>query len=265
MKPHTTTDRRLFLLLLGVVLLLASAPGLAQQAEKTGAPAPATQAAPPAPPAPAVTPSAPAPAGAPGAPGSDQAKEQEAFDLGVEAYIYGYPLVTMEMTRRVMTNVAKPEGKAAPMGQLARLRAYPSAADKEVTAPNADTLYTLAWLDVTQEPWVLSLPDMKGRYYLMPLLDGWTEVFQVPGKRTTGTKAQTYAITGPGWQGHAAQGGDGVQIPHQHGVGPGAHLLHRHPGGLQGGARLAGQVQAGALKLLRQALYAAPGAGGPRD
>ena len=75
-----------------------------------------------------------------------------------------------------------------------------------MTAPNADTLYTVAWLDVGKEPWVLSLPDMKGRYYLMPMLDGWTDVFQVPGTRTTGTKAQTYAITGPGWQGTLPKG-----------------------------------------------------------
>ncbi len=127
--------------------------------------------------------------------------EQEAAQLGAEAYIYGYPLVTMEMTRRVLTNAAAPDGKLAPMGQFARLRSYPTPADKEVTAPNADTLYTLAWLDLAKEPWVLSIPDMRDRYYLMPMLSGWTDVFQVPGKRTTGTKAQTYAITGPGWKG----------------------------------------------------------------
>jgi hypothetical protein len=127
--------------------------------------------------------------------------EAEAFALGTEAYIYGYPLVTMELTRRVLTNVAAPEGSKAPMGQFARLREYPTPANKEVTAPNADTLYTIAWLDLAKEPWVLSIPDMKGRYYLMPMLSGWTDVFQVPGKRTTGTKAQTYAITGPGWTG----------------------------------------------------------------
>jgi len=57
------------------------------------------------------------------------------------------------------------------------------------------------WIDVGKEPWVLSIPDMKGRYFLMPMLDGWTNVFQVPGSRTTGTGAQTYAITGPGWSG----------------------------------------------------------------
>jgi hypothetical protein len=125
----------------------------------------------------------------------------EDFWLATDAYIYGYPLITMEMTRRVMTNVAKPEGKHAPMGEFARLREYPNASFRNVTAPNADTLYTLAWIAVDAEPWVLSIPDMKDRYYLFPMLDGWTTVFQVPGTRTTGTGAQTYAITGPGWNG----------------------------------------------------------------
>ena len=125
----------------------------------------------------------------------------EEFWLATDAYIYGYPLVTMEMTRRIMTNVAAPEGNRAPMGQFAKAREYPNASFRDVTAPNADTLYTLAWIDVGTEPWVLSIPDMKDRYYLVPLLDAWTNVFQVPGKRTTGTGAQTYAITGPGWKG----------------------------------------------------------------
>lgn len=125
----------------------------------------------------------------------------EATLLGTEAYVYGYPLVTMEMTRRVMTNVAQLEGTRAPMGHLVRMREYPTSQFRDVTAPNADTLYTDAWIDVGAEPWILSLPDAKDRFYLMPMLDGWTNVFQVPGKRTTGTKPQTYAITGPGWKG----------------------------------------------------------------
>ncbi len=125
----------------------------------------------------------------------------EEFWLATDAYIYGYPLVTMEMTRRVITNVAAPEGTRGPMGQFIKLRQYPDASFRDVTAPNADTLYTTAWIDVGKEPWVLSIPDMKGRYFLVPMLDGWTNVFQVPGSRTTGTGAQTYAITGPGWSG----------------------------------------------------------------
>ena len=132
--------------------------------------------------------------------------EKEAATIGTEAYIFGYPLVTMEMTRRVMTNVEKPVGTRAPMGQLVRMREYPTAAFRDVTAPNADTLYTTAWIYVSKEPWILRLPDAAGRYYLMPMLDGWTEVFQVPGKRTTGTKPQKYAITGPGWKGTLPKG-----------------------------------------------------------
>ena len=130
----------------------------------------------------------------------------EEFWTATDAYIYGYPLVTMEFTRRVMTNVAGPEATRGPMGQFVRLREYPDASYRDVTAPNADTLYTTAWLRVGDEPWVLSIPDMKGRYFLFPMLDGWTDVFQVPGSRTTGTGAQTYAITGPGWSGKLPAG-----------------------------------------------------------
>lgn len=125
----------------------------------------------------------------------------EEFWLATDAYAFGYPLVTMEMTRRVITNAAMVEGTHGPMRQFIKLREYPNAAFRDVTAPNADTLYTTAWIDVGDEPWVLSIPDMKDRYFLFPMLDGWTTVFQSPGKRTTGTKAQTYAITGPGWKG----------------------------------------------------------------
>ena len=130
----------------------------------------------------------------------------EDFWLATDAYVFGYPLVTMEMTRRILTNVARPEGTRGPMGHIIKLREYPNASFRDVTAPNADTLYTTAFVDVGKEPWVLSIPDMKGRYALFPMLDGWTTVFQVPGKRTTGTAAQTYAITGPGWKGTLPQG-----------------------------------------------------------
>ena len=123
------------------------------------------------------------------------------FWIAYDAFIFGYPLVTMEMTRRVMTNVAAPQGNRAPIGQFVRARAYPDASFRDVTAPNADTLYTTAWIDLGKEPWVFAIPDMKDRYFMFPMLDGWTNVFQVPGTRTTGGSAQRYAITGPGWKG----------------------------------------------------------------
>ena len=107
------------------------------------------------------------------------AKELEAFETAKDAYVYAYPLMTMDMTRRVSTNVASPEGTSAPMGQFAKLREYPNASFNAVTAPNADTLYTMVWLDVSKEPWVISIPDLKGRYALFPFLDGWTTYFRI--------------------------------------------------------------------------------------
>jgi hypothetical protein len=137
---------------------------------------------------------------------SDLMEGSDEFGLAVEAYTFGYPLVTMEMTRRVITNVAEPKGTKGPMGHLIKVREYPNAAFRDVTAPNADTLYTTAFLDVGKEPWVVSLPDLHDRYALFPMLDGWTTVFDVPGKRTTGTGAQTFAVTGPGWEGTLPEG-----------------------------------------------------------
>jgi len=139
------------------------------------------------------------------------ARSLESF--AVEAYIYGYSLITMDFTRRVLTNVAAPEGNKAPVGQFANLRAYPDPKFRAVTAPNADTLYSSAWLDLGAEPYVLSLPDAKDRYYLMPMLSAWTDVFAVPGKRTTGTGAQTYVIAGPGWSGGSPAGIEVLRSP----------------------------------------------------
>src|SRR5215831_10286316 len=130
----------------------------------------------------------------------------EAVSIATDAYIYGYPLVTMDMTRKQATNVAVPDETHAPMGQLIRMRSYPTPSFHTVTAPNADTLYTTAFFDVSQEPWILTVPSMGHRYYLLPMLYGWTDVFQVPGTRTTGDAPQKYAITGPGWSGQLPEG-----------------------------------------------------------
>ena len=126
---------------------------------------------------------------------------KNAAGIAVEAYVYGYPLVTMDQTRRVTTNVAVPEDSRAPMGQFANMSSYPDARYHDVTAPNANTLYSNAWLDLSEEPYVLSLPEEQGRYYLMPMLSGWSNVFFAPGKRTTGTAPQRYVIAGPEWKG----------------------------------------------------------------
>ena len=124
-----------------------------------------------------------------------------ARETAAEAYLFGYPLVIMDATRRLATSVAQATAQRAPPNQFAHFRAYPDATFRDRASPNADTLYSLAWLDLSHGPIVLSVPEMGNRYYLMPMLDAWTNVFAAPGTRTTGNIAGDFAITGPGWSG----------------------------------------------------------------
>jgi hypothetical protein len=140
------------------------------------------------------------------APDQPELSEQQAAEIGTQVYIYGYPLVTMEMTRRVMTNTASPAGMRVPMGQFGHAREFPAVTYRDVPGANADTLYSMAWLDLAEQPYILALPDAGDRYFMVPLLDGWTDVFEVPGTRTTGITAQTFAITGPNWSGELPTG-----------------------------------------------------------
>ena len=137
----------------------------------------------------------------------------EAHAIAVQAYIYLYPLVTMEVTRKTLTNVAHPAGLATPMNTFANIPAYPPAGMREVVRPNFDTLYSSAWLDLTQGPVILSAPDTHGRYYLLPMLDMWTDVFASPGWRTTGTAPQTMAVVPPGWTGTLPDGVQRIDAP----------------------------------------------------
>jgi len=126
-------------------------------------------------------------------------------DIGIQAYIYAYPMIMMEITRRVSTNVETPTGFLAPMNQFAHLRAFPDHTFREVVRPNADTLYSIVWFDVSKEPLIVSVPDTD-RYYMLPMLDMWTDVFAAPGTRTSGNKAKNFAIVGPNWKGTLPEG-----------------------------------------------------------
>jgi len=144
---------------------------------------------------------------------ANEAKEKAALESGVEAVVYGLPLVIVDITKAKTTNVAKPEGFAAPVNQFVSVRTFPDASFKDVVRPNVDTLYSSAFLDLAAEPIVLSVPDTHGRYYLMPILDAWTNVIASPGKRTTGTKAGNFAITGPEWKGTLPPGVKELKSP----------------------------------------------------
>jgi hypothetical protein len=129
----------------------------------------------------------------------------EAEQIALDAYVYGYSLITTEVTRIQMSNVDKIEGVRAPTGQFANIKRYPPADFRGVSAPNADTLYSLAWLDLA-EPQVFSHPDMGKRFYLFEMTDLWMKDFETPGTRTTGDRAASYLITGPGWTGAVPSG-----------------------------------------------------------
>jgi hypothetical protein len=121
--------------------------------------------------------------------------------IATAAYVFGYPLVLMEVTKKVLTNTPKPAKKAALLNQFCHTRVFPGPADKEVVRPNVDTLYSSAWLDLSREPVILHLPEVKKRYYLMQLMDAWTNAFASLGTRTTGEQEGDFAIVGPGWHG----------------------------------------------------------------
>lgn len=144
-----------------------------------------------------------------------------------DAYIYGYPLVLMERTRQVSTAVSHAEGSRAPMNQWAHVRGFPDPSFKDVVSPNVDTLYSIAWLDLDAEPLVISVPDAgdfaqlgasatsgpEPRYYLLQMLDAWTNVFDSPGLRTRGPEARDFLLSGPGWQGTVPEGLEHIASP----------------------------------------------------
>jgi hypothetical protein len=140
-------------------------------------------------------------------------KEKEGLETGVQAVLYGLPLVIMDITMKKSTNVARPVGNFAPVNQFVHLREFPTASFKDVVRANVDTLYSSAFLDLSKEPVVLSVPDTHGRYYLLPMIDMWTNIFASPGKRTTGTKAGRFVVTGPRWTGTLPAGMTELKSP----------------------------------------------------
>jgi hypothetical protein len=120
--------------------------------------------------------------------------------LGAEAYIYGFPLVIMDLTRSSMAQAAPP---ADP---LRRVRAFPEASFRGVVRPNVDTLYSSAFIDMDQGPWLFEMPADAPRYTVMPFMDAWTNVFASPGTRTQGAAGGRFLLAGPRWQGEVPEG-----------------------------------------------------------
>jgi hypothetical protein len=138
---------------------------------------------------------------------------EQAHAIAVDAYLYFYPIVLTDISRKQFTNVDDKTNMRGPANTFVSVPAYPPADFKGVVRSNFDTLYSLGWLDLTQEPMVVSAPDTAGRYYMLPMLDMWTDVFASPGSRTTGTQAADFLVTPPGWSGKAPAGLTQIPAP----------------------------------------------------
>ena len=139
---------------------------------------------------------------------ADDAREAIAYLMGMQSYVYGYPLVMMDVTREVLTAASAPnaDGTAAPINQLAKMPHYVSPDFKNVVRISLNSLWTTGWLDLDKEPIVLSAPNTKDRYFVFSVMNMWTDVFASIGNRATGTSAADFLIAGPNWKGAAPAG-----------------------------------------------------------
>ncbi len=141
----------------------------------------------------------------------DEAKSRQAYALGVSAYIWGYPMVVGQKSRDAMTKGGdapvtpeqfKKTGKLfAPSNQVANAWSMLGPAFEAVQSANSDTQYSVIWFDSSKEPYVLHIPDAKGRYYTFQFIDAWTNNFYYASTRTMGSQDQSYALVAPGWTG----------------------------------------------------------------
>jgi len=129
---------------------------------------------------------------------------KEVVQLAKAAYLYGLPIVLTDFTRQV---------SGIPNNVFVHGHKFPDHTSRLVVAPNNDTNYSSAFLDLGDDAVVLSIPDTKDRYFVVPLMDAWTNVFASFGKRNTGTRKQTYVITGPHWHGTIPDGLQRVKSP----------------------------------------------------
>ena len=147
----------------------------------------------------------------------------QAYALGVQAYVWGYPMVVMAKSRDAMTLVgdaaATPEqfdktGKLfAPVNQIANAWGMLGPMFSAIQSANSDTQYSVTWFDSSVEPYVLHVPDMKGRYYTFQFIDAFTNNFHYASTRTMGSQDQSYLLAGPGWKGIVPAGVTRVDCP----------------------------------------------------
>lgn len=142
--------------------------------------------------------------------------EAQAEQIGLDAYVYGIPLMEFVREARTQTSVTVPNALSdAPLNQIGHARRLASATRQPIVQPNLDTLYSMAHLDLTAGPIVLHVPAVPHhRYYSFQFLDPYTNVFHYVGTRTTGDGAGTFVIVGPHYHGHLPKGLRVIRSPY---------------------------------------------------
>ncbi|WP_233234511.1 DUF1254 domain-containing protein [Bordetella sp. LUAb4] len=188
---------------------------LAQPAGPASPASPASSAVRVAPAAPAAR-AVPATPVAPAAPAADL-DPREARTIAADGYLYAYPLMVMDVTRRIQTNIVDPDtrlGNGAPLNRFTHMARLPDALLHDIgPTPDIDVLWSSLWFDVAREPLVIEVPDAKGRYFMMMAADMWSDVFAAPGTRTTGGGAHAYAIAARDWNGKLPRGIELLRAP----------------------------------------------------
>ena len=144
---------------------------------------------------------------------SEQVREQDAFTIGVQAYIWGFPAWMDNQITADFTSVEEPEELRAPWNMFSHTKKLCGPECRVVQSPNNNTLYSSASIDLTKEPLIFHVPDFKGRYYTFQLLDKYTNNFGYISQRTKGFKEQVYAFCGPGWSGKLPSGVERIDVP----------------------------------------------------
>jgi len=138
---------------------------------------------------------------------------EETEEIATEAYIYAYPLVLMEITRRIWTNVETPNGVRGPMNQFSHSKYLIDDKYTDIVGVDASTMFSSFWYDVSNEPLYVELPDSKGRYYVLELIDMWTDIFSILGTRTMGNHPQSYVLANSSWKGTIPEGAILIKSP----------------------------------------------------
>ncbi len=139
------------------------------------------------------------------------------FVLGTFAYVYSMAPLIYSGFEKAIVQQGLGSGSPIPVNTFYAVPELASPYAKSFllrTGANVDTLYSGGWLDLKDRPLVLHVPDMNGRYYSVQFTDPRDgSDFAYVGRRTTGTEAGDYLVTGPGWSGSIPPGMKRIPSP----------------------------------------------------